>query len=668
MSDEFELRVTPDRYLTVRYAGASGDFNPIHIDEEFAKQVGLPGRILHGLWTMAQVARAHTEHFGGPQTLRSLEVQFRGMGGLERELVVHGTVRAVQDGIATVDSEASQDGKRIIRNGVAEIRLPWTAPAPYLQSKPMLTDRQELVLRRLVEEYLDEGAPVGSKALSAAFEWGPSTIRHELANLEELGLLAHPHTSAGRIPTEAGYRYFVDRLLPAEPTGPALSLSLVRREVDEAMRVTTETLSQVTNLLAIVTAPPIETSTIKHVEVLALQPQVLMVVVITSTGGVSKRLFTFARPVDIGPLRLGRKLPQRAARRPGAGGADAPPAPPRRDAARDRAGVPRRAVAGVHGARGVRAGDAVRRRGRAAADRGSLHRVSELNLLMDMLERRVALLGVLRSALGAPHDVAVRIGAENEAPALRSLALVAASYGLPQRSLGTVSVIGPLRMDYGARSAPCARLPISCRRSSPTSTTPMITDATRDYYEVLGVPRDAGEAEIKKAFRRLARELHPDVNSHDPDAEEKFKEAAEAYEVLSDADRRATYDRYGHEGLRSGGYAPNFDAFGSVGDIFEAFFGSSGLGGAFSGFAGARSGGPAAGRRRRDRIGDHPHRGRPRHRTRRRLRGGRTVRELPRQRRRAGHSDRDLPQVPGPGAAAGGDEDAVRSGRAAPLL
>src|SRR5436305_1784288 len=163
----------------------------------------------------------------------------------------------------------------------------------------MLSDRQELVLRRLVEEYLDAGAPVGSKALSSAFEWGPSTIRHELANLEELGLLAHPHTSAERVPTEAGYRYFVDRLL-TESSGPGLSLSLVRRELDEAMRVTTETLSQVTNLLAIVTAPPIETSTIRHIEVLALQPQVLMVVVITSTGGVTKRIFTFNRPVDSG--------------------------------------------------------------------------------------------------------------------------------------------------------------------------------------------------------------------------------------------------------------------------------------------------------------------------------------------------------------------------------
>ena len=115
--------------------------------------------------------------------------------------------------------------------------------------------------------------------------------------------------------------------------------------------------------------------------------------------------------------------------------------------------------------------------------------------------------------------------------------------------------------------------------------------STRDYYDVLGVPRDADDATIKKAFRRLARELHPDVNRHDPEAEEKFKEAAEAYEVLSDADRRATYDRYGREGLRSGGYAPNFDA-GSISDIFEAFFGGSG---AFGDLFGMGGGGRAGG-------------------------------------------------------------------------
>jgi molecular chaperone DnaJ len=100
----------------------------------------------------------------------------------------------------------------------------------------------------------------------------------------------------------------------------------------------------------------------------------------------------------------------------------------------------------------------------------------------------------------------------------------------------------------------------------------------RDPYEVLGVGRDADEQQIKKAFRGLARELHPDVNDHDPDAETKFKEAAEAYEILSDPERRATYDRYGHDGLRSGGYAPNFDGFGSISDLFNAFFGAAGGG------------------------------------------------------------------------------------------
>src|SRR6187549_2735709 len=116
----------------------------------------------------------------------------------------------------------------------------------------------------------------------------------------------------------------------------------------------------------------------------------------------------------------------------------------------------------------------------------------------------------------------------------------------------------------------------------------------RDPYEVLGVGREAGETEIKKAFRRLARELHPDVNRHDPDAEEKFKEAAEAYEILSDPERRATFDRYGHEGLRSGGWAPSYDAFGSLSDLFDAFFGGGGGGGFFGNRGGPRQGGDVA--------------------------------------------------------------------------
>ena len=118
-----ELKVTPDKYLTARYAGASGDFNPIHIDEEFARAVGLPGRILHGLWTMAQVARAQTEAAGGPEHLKRLSVQFRGMGLPEQEIVVSGTVRDVDDGRAVVDTVAEQSGNQIIRNAEAELTL-----------------------------------------------------------------------------------------------------------------------------------------------------------------------------------------------------------------------------------------------------------------------------------------------------------------------------------------------------------------------------------------------------------------------------------------------------------------------------------------------------------------------------------------------------------------
>jgi acyl dehydratase len=118
-----ELRVTPDKYLTARYAGASGDFNPIHIDEEFARAVGLPGRILHGLWTMAQVARAQTDAAGGPEHLKRLSVQFRGMGVPEQEIVVSGSVREVADGRVVVDTVAEQAGNQIIRNAEAELEL-----------------------------------------------------------------------------------------------------------------------------------------------------------------------------------------------------------------------------------------------------------------------------------------------------------------------------------------------------------------------------------------------------------------------------------------------------------------------------------------------------------------------------------------------------------------
>jgi acyl dehydratase len=119
-----ELTVTPDRYLPHRYAGASGDFNPIHLDKEFATEVGLPSNILHGLYSMAQVARAMVAAAGGdPRALRRLSVQFRGMGLPEREIVVTGTVKAVEDDRVVVDARAEQSGKPIIKNAEAELRV-----------------------------------------------------------------------------------------------------------------------------------------------------------------------------------------------------------------------------------------------------------------------------------------------------------------------------------------------------------------------------------------------------------------------------------------------------------------------------------------------------------------------------------------------------------------
>jgi heat-inducible transcriptional repressor len=321
-----------------------------------------------------------------------------------------------------------------------------------------LTARQELILRKVVDTYASTGAPVGSKVLAADpdLDCGPSTIRNELSLLEESGLLAHPHTSAGRVPTDAGHRYHVDLLLtgpdrlPRVGSGPiATDMQLVRREVDEAMRLTTETLSQVTNLMALVSAPPIDTATVRHVEVLALQPQVLMVVIITSTGGVTKRVFTFDHPVDPGLVAwAGEELNGRlegvglGARILRSRLADPQLGP------RERAFLEALSPAFTDLASTAEDSLYVDGAARLLAEL-RLQDLDQIEEIMGMLERRVSLLGVLRSAL-AERDVLVRIGSENtdEAPALRSLAIVAAGYGLPARKLGTVSVIGPVRMDY----------------------------------------------------------------------------------------------------------------------------------------------------------------------------------------------------------------------------
>ena len=316
----------------------------------------------------------------------------------------------------------------------------------------MLTARQELILCKVVEEYLLAGQPVASRAIAAdpELDCRASTVRNELALLEEQGLLAHPHTSAGRVPTDAGQRYVVDRMLASGKglvAAPRLDLSLTRQEVEEAMRATTETLSQVTDLLAVVSAPSASTATIRRVEVLALQPQVVVAVVITSTGEVARVFATFEAPVDAGlvawageylnerlvGLGLGaRMLHQRLA----------DPTLP----AQERAFLGR--LAPAFGELASESEHVLYLDGTARLfSDAHMRDVGQINELMDLLERRVALLDVLRTALSEP-GVYVRIGQENEIPAMRSLAMVATGYGVAQRRLGIVSVIGPVRMNY----------------------------------------------------------------------------------------------------------------------------------------------------------------------------------------------------------------------------
>jgi heat-inducible transcriptional repressor len=317
----------------------------------------------------------------------------------------------------------------------------------------MLTPRQELILCKVVEGYKQSGQPVASKAIAAdpALHCAPSTVRNELAQLEEHDLLAHPHTSAGRVPTDAGHRYVVNRMLgTGQGLAPSrsLALSLARREVEDAMRSTSAALSRVTSLLAVVSAPSLSTATIRRVEVLALQPEVVMVVVITSSGGVSKTLASFDSPVDQGLVAwageylnerlvgygLGARMLSKRLEDPSLGTSES-------------SFVAR--LAPAFGELAGEAEDTVYVDGTAHLLDGRLHDITQMNELMGLLERRAALLALLSSALGET-DVYIRIGRENELPAMRSLALVASGYGLARRNVGAVSVIGPVHMDYAA--------------------------------------------------------------------------------------------------------------------------------------------------------------------------------------------------------------------------
>ncbi len=318
-----------------------------------------------------------------------------------------------------------------------------------------LKARQEQVLRLVVEEYIATAAPIGSRHLTERYPLGAaaSTIRNDLAELEDLGMLAHPHTSAGRVPTDAGYRHYVDELLTeggergGTVAAPSITLDRARSEVDEALRDTAEALSRVTHLLAVVSSPALTTSTVRHVEVLALQPRVVMVVLITTSGQVTKRVFTFDDPVDEGLAEFARVylnerlVGAQLGTRRAAAALESPELHSKERAFLD---VLRPAFegAGPGDAESLHLGGASR-----LLEHLSREGATHLNDLLAMLEERYNLLELLSGAL-REDGVYLRIGHEMPAPSLQACSLVAANYGVANRNLGTVSVLGPTRMDY----------------------------------------------------------------------------------------------------------------------------------------------------------------------------------------------------------------------------
>jgi heat-inducible transcriptional repressor len=319
-------------------------------------------------------------------------------------------------------------------------------------TQPTLTDRQREILSRLVEEHIATGQPVGSKHLveRAGLRVSSSTVRSELAELERLGLLTHPHTSAGRVPTETGYRLFAEGLLDRPEPRPAslpLDLSGPAAEVEVALQATTEALAQMTRLLALVSAPSLEAATVRHVEVLALQPEVIATVVITSTGGVTKRVFALGQPADQGLVSWAAEyLNERTV-------GLAPGSHALRRVFAE-AGLSERERAFLELLRSAftdAAGSEEQRLyvGGAAMLLGDV-RTEDLDAyrgLLEALEERAVVLQILGEAL-ANRDPFVRLGDDLPHPALQHTSLVGATYGLAHRRLGAVSLLGPLRMDY----------------------------------------------------------------------------------------------------------------------------------------------------------------------------------------------------------------------------
>jgi heat-inducible transcriptional repressor len=315
-----------------------------------------------------------------------------------------------------------------------------------------LTPRKREILRRVIEEYVATGQPVGSRVLveRAGIGFSSSTVRGELAELEMLGLLTHPHTSAGRMPTESGYRIYAEELvgtLEGRPDEFGVDLRSMRDEIERALRTTTEMLSEATRLLALVSAPSLETASIRHIELLTLQPTSVMVVVITSTGGVTKRVFRLEEPVDPGLVAwagqyldeqiVGERLGSRTIRRR----LEAPELSPRE---RGFLALIGQTLLDV----GAEVGPEVFVGGTAGLVGGARAEEVEATMrLVELLERRAAVLELVSEAL-EPQRPVVHVGPEVGGAELHAVSLVGATYGIRSTPLGAIGLVGPLRMDY----------------------------------------------------------------------------------------------------------------------------------------------------------------------------------------------------------------------------
>ena len=315
-----------------------------------------------------------------------------------------------------------------------------------------LTPRKREILRRVIEEHVATGQPVGSRVLveRSGLSISPSTVRSELAELEALGLLTHPHTSAGRTPTESGYRIYAEELvdgLEGRPDELGVDLRTMRDEIEQALRTTTEMLSDATRLLALVSAPSLETASIRHIEVLRLQATSVMVVVITSTGGVTKRMFRLVEPVDPGLVAwagayledqlVGTRLGSSAVRRR----LEAPELAPRERAFLALIGQTLLDVRGESGPEVFVGGAA------GLVEGARIEEVEATMRLVELLERRAAVLALVSEAL-EPQRPVVHVGPEVAGAELHAVSIVGATYGIRSTPLGAVGLVGPLRMDY----------------------------------------------------------------------------------------------------------------------------------------------------------------------------------------------------------------------------